>query len=802
MGSIGAPQNLLVWAAYVLLIAAGYTSFGEIAARTLCRTSLLRARLPEVAFLIGLAAWALAAYALLPFTISAMGILPGIALLALALWLYRPPATEPLPGFLTAYLDFRRTSAFRWAAGLAILLCVAASAYRMGWLLEFRSPAGELYSGTPIWDDTRTLGVPISLAAYGFPVRSPIALGMYFAYPLGAFTAPAGWLAWMPATSTLALLLADITCQAAFYVIAMLVAAGALLVTSRARLLLAASAFLSVAFNLWNLHPSENAWWLNHYFGYFRINLLQSTIAWTPLSGLVWIGNHALGFAALVLAALWVREPRVSRHAAILLVAFSAASSMDITAMALSATCPLLLWAFVCKRLPMDQIRWGVGLCALALSLLILVNLPTLSGAVDSPFDPIFPFTSKVSYNVGVFFSTTGGYWLVLLTGMVVLALRERRLLASWWWFPVLTGVAFSFLFEYHTIWFWRFSFTAHLLLGLLCALHLEAVKGHRAAARAITMLWVAALLPGLYQSSVEASHSIEYGAWVSPPRAEAAQWIHRNTALSVRVATYRAEEASWATDINLLRAGSRAGLRVYDRSHPLIGYEDYLEKMQTLGAGIAANDLLLTPTTDPLWRRALEACNANRRFSNTEFTIYEVTSECRKRVEGGDLSPLLRAIDRRDRLPLLLSQRGSAEKLPVDMLAEWVILHPEKMHLLRAAIEPLWASARHKEAAALLEPVVEAHPQLAEAQYSLAFSLHVTALDPLRAIEHYNAALRAGYDEFWSRFNRGAAYALTRQYAPALADLERAYALKPHHPGLVGLIARTRAEARSLQPR
>jgi tetratricopeptide (TPR) repeat protein len=103
---------------------------------------------------------------------------------------------------------------------------------------------------------------------------------------------------------------------------------------------------------------------------------------------------------------------------------------------------------------------------------------------------------------------------------------------------------------------------------------------------------------------------------------------------------------------------------------------------------------------------------------------------------------------------------------------------------LLRQKAEEFWQKGQYKEAAAFLEPIVKMAPDLAEGQYSLAFSEALSGNDQ-QAVEHYTKALQLGYSEFWVKYNRGAAYLALGDKEKAREDLLRAQQLDPKSEGV-----------------
>jgi tetratricopeptide (TPR) repeat protein len=786
-----APLNLLLMLLFFAMECAVCAAGGELAARWLAGFSLWRNRLFEVSFLLGLAACSLIAYVALVFSVSAKAIPVALAFCCAALWwLGRKRACEAeLPDFLQAFLNFRATRAFRFAAGLVLLYVACIGAYRAGWLLGV-SWNGSVIHGTIIWDDLRTLGFPLALAAHGFPLRSPIAVEMALPYPLGAFVLSAGWVSWLPA-APLPVLLAGAMTQALFYGLTVLLVAGVLARSPLARLLLTASSLISVSMNLWNLPLDRKAWWVLRFFGYFQHNGMYTTTGWTPYFGMLWNANHALGFASAMVGVIWfIQTRRIGLP--LVFAAFSASASMDMSAMAVSAGASLmicsLLLAWIRRRPTPDWLRGGFAILACSVGVLVLVNLPSLRGNLDSPFDTPFPWITAPFYNVGVMSSHAGPYVLLLLAGATFL-FRRRVSWLNLWLMPVVTGLGFSFAFDYHSIWFWRFTLAAHLLLSILCVRQLDLMPGVRAA-RIYAAAWGILLIPGVYQASRDVADGYRLASWRSPEYAAAAGWIESHTALSDRVAEYRASEASLTPDVNFLRTGNRGGWRIYDRSHPLVGYRKYEESLSDLSAAIAWNDFLLLDASTESPADLLTKCGAPVAFTNARFQIFRITETCRARLWIQPLRSAVIRFHKRAILGIRFSKEGP-QKLPIDLLAEYVLDHPESVHLLRTRLEGFWNRREFAKVQTLLARLVEADPDNAEFRYSYAFTLQMGRIDLRKAVEQYSEALRRGYAEFWVRYNRGAANIELREFAKARADLRRAQALDPKHSGVAQLLER-----------
>jgi len=769
-------MNIAVWLVCLVAQLAVLAAFGEWVAMRLCGWRPLREGAAEFSFCLGLAAYSLIGSAALMIGHSSRGVPVAVALAAAALWLYGRKDPAPVPEVLRDYVVFRKTGAFRWCVVLLVVFTAAVTAARFPWLAEMETQRG-VAMGTPIFDDVRTIGFPLALAAEGFPLRSPIAMEMELPYATAPFAWAAGWIAWVPGQA-LALLLADVAAQTLFYGFVVLLLGSAFVPSLTARLLLAATAFFGSSINLWDLGIQKDWGWVRYFFGYFRLNQLYSTIGWSPLTGTIWIPNHVLGFAAILLAVLcFVRLGE--RRLALLFAVFSAASSLDMTVMGLAAmglltALPLLrqIWKGV---KPAEWVWPAVRICVAAAVTVAVVNLPSLTGRVDSPYDPVFPINSVPQFNAGMGGSHYGLYALLFL--VVWLVWRPATAFRTLWIVPLATGFVFSWLFEYHSIWFWRFTFAGHLLFGMWFAVHYPAVRS-----RLYAGLWALILLAGLRQMYVNVEFGATQGPWVTRDKAAAMRWIEENTPVEAKVAEFRPAEANLVADPGFLRTGNRAGVRPYDRSHALVGYKDYKLKFAYLHHGIAANDYVLTPKSEREFIGVMDGCGAPRVFGNATLVVHRIDAACRAKLsDAGEQARLMKWNDTMA-LRMALVKTTDPEKLETGALREYVILHPEAMWALRKRMDELWGRNRAIEAAQMLAPVVEAHPDLAEAQYSYAFSLSVAGIDREKALTHYTKALELGYPEFWVRYNRGATYFAMGRNAEARADLERACALEPKH--------------------
>jgi tetratricopeptide (TPR) repeat protein len=778
-------SDLLLCLALQLVI---YGFLGEMVVRWLAGFSPWKQHLPEAAFLAGLPAYALTGYLALPFARTAQSIPIAAGLAGCCLWLAlrRPPLRGSLPGLFQAYLAWRNTRWFQAGLALGLLLVLLIGFERIPWLIGLQTSQGVM-SGTVIWDDLRTLGGPIALAAHGFPLRSPIAVEMQWPYPAASFIYPAGMIAWAPG-SALAILVADTMVQTLFYGLAVVVLAPSAAGAGVGSILFCATAFLSGSFNLWNL-PLQPEWeWVEYFFGYHRIGGLLTTIGWTPYGGLLWISNHTLGLSAILLAVKW---PALC----ILFALFAAGSSMDMTAMAsVALACVLLvrLWRWRFGGQPLPGWFWRAAWAGLlAFTLVALINLPTLTRQVDSPYDPIFPLNTTPRYNLGLLACGVGPYLLVL--GSAFLMARSRRFLAGSeaWLIAISVGLAFSLLFQFHSIWFWRFAFAAHVLFGLVCAAAYRNLEG-LPAARRLAVVWCLLLIPGAVELAFEVSTSWRYARRHTRDVADALLWIRQRLPIHARVAEALDDKGVIAPSVDLLRTGNRGGVSVYDRSHALLGFTEYRRKFSDVAAAIANNDYLLVRTSSP-YGRLMQVCGAARRFHNPETAIYEITDACRASLPRRELRSMILETFRP-----LWNPYADPALLPTEVLLFAVQAKPEYVGILRKRMETLWGRGEWERAEYLGAKMLELRPDISEVHYSYAFTQQALG-NPESAIRHYSEALRLGYLEFWVRYNRGSAYLSSKEYEKAWEDLSRARKLDPAHAGIPPLLEKASQALRTL---
>ncbi|MCS7024324.1 MAG: hypothetical protein NZV14_05950 [Bryobacteraceae bacterium] len=755
-----------------------YALLGEWTVRLLAGFSPWRARLPEAALLAGLPCYALIGYAALPFARTGRAILVAVLVVLSSLWFAAgKPPTSQRGELWIPYQRWRSTPWFRLALALVLLMACLIAAARLPWQFGLES-AGKVIAGTPVWDDLRTLGGPLSLAAHGYPLRSPIAVEMGWPYPAGSFIYAASLIAWAPAQA-LPVLVADTVVQVLFYGLAVLVLAPSF-ASGLGSFLLCGTALISASFNLWHLGLNPDWWWVQYFYGFYRSSGQVQTAAWNPYGGLLWISNHAIGFAAAVLASRWVSLSWV-------LVLFAAATSMDMTAMALVTAGLILAWQLfrrVWWKQSLPPWFWPVAArAAAAFAVLILIHLATLQGEVDSPFDPPFPWNSALRYNLGLLACGVGPYVALVLVAWRMHRARpqaDNQLFpgAGIWLTAIGVGLAFSLLFEYHSIWFWRFSLASHLLFGIVCAVAFNQLRVGRQRT-ILAWLWGLMLLAGAVETSTGVWTFWKYAARRPREEAHAMRWVAQNVPLSARVAEILEDKRTVAPSVDLLRTGNRGGASVYDRSHALVGYREYEKKFRDLAAALAGNDFLMVRRSAKVYSQLLEDCRAEPAFKNQRVAVWRLTETCRQWLATAPAQSKLLETYRPAWNPAT-----PAEQLPAELLLFAVEANPERVFLLRRRLEELWAARNWSRAEQLAEKMVELRPDLAEARYCLAFTLQAQGKRPEAVVENYTHAMRLGYSEFWVRYNRGAAYFSQKNYLQAFEDLSRARELDPRHAG------------------
>ncbi|MBI4907826.1 MAG: tetratricopeptide repeat protein [Acidobacteria bacterium] len=724
------------------LMLAGWV--GDVVLRAAGYRSVLR-RVPEFCALVGLAACGLVGYALLLFSNSAVVVLPGVVAAGFAaeLWLRGRAAGRELDGPVEVYRQFRST----WMGAVCwVILCVGAAVVlmsRFGWLTGQTSD-GVVSIGTRVYDDMRTIGFPISLAAFGVPLRNPLAAETMLMYPLGAFVLPAGMVALAPSFALQAMIADTVFVALVFAFVLMLFAAHLARKDggwhAGLALVFALSCVFSVAVH-WGVFAK--AAWFPALFGYFKEGV-NTTVGNTTLIGLVMLGNHVLAFAMYAAAGLLFATTRGGVVA--MLVAFAAACSMDMTIFALVAAGMWVGWKLMISR----EWPWRfVAMCTVAAVIIGLIMVPGLTGRMDG-VQPRGPsFLRENLYPLGAVLSTEGPYFLILAVALVFASQRARLV-------PFIAACAapMMFLLAYHygSFWFWRGHFAMHSLMSMLCA---AAVGSIRSAGlrTAVLALWAAALVPGVWHSWQDIRWFRNASGSAAAPQAEAIRWVYANTRLSDLVVAWKGAEQSLVPSENYLRAGNRAGKTVYDRTHVVIGYQRNLELMSDLKRGLAANDYIIYQLDDPVFERILLGCGAPVAFQNAAAVIYHVEKKCRARL-------------------------GSR---PAESGAD-----------VRKRAEMLWAEKKYADALAMLTIAVEDMPTVAEVQYSLGFSYQQLGKHA-EAVKAFTRALELGYLEFWARYARGASYLALGDKARAKDDLQRAVQLDPSHPGAKTLLEAAR---------
>ena len=75
-------------------------------------------------------------------------------------------------------------------------------------------------------------------------------------------------------------------------------------------------------------------------------------------------------------------------------------------------------------------------------------------------------------------------------------------------------------------------------------------------------------------------------------------------------------------------------------------------------------------------------------------------------------------------------------------------------------------------------------------AQYSLAYSLHITNQRIEESLRRYTCALENGHEPFWIYFNRGSLYYFLNEMEKAKEDLEKARKIKPYDKGILKVLS------------
>lgn len=90
--------------------------------------------------------------------------------------------------------------------------------------------------------------------------------------------------------------------------------------------------------------------------------------------------------------------------------------------------------------------------------------------------------------------------------------------------------------------------------------------------------------------------------------------------------------------------------------------------------------------------------------------------------------------------------------------------------------------SGNFEKALGVIDNLLARDPTNAEWNYLKAFCLHNLHKDLEKALQHYGIALSNGFDEFWTRFNRGSLLMDMGKLSSSLEDLEKASQINPSH--------------------
>lgn len=749
---------------------------GDVTLRLAGWESLWR-RLPEFCFLIGLPTFGFCGYLLLAATTSALSILPGVITLALvAVWIvHRRPRGEslPLPDAVRAYETHRATCRMSWAVLLVLPVLILGA--RWNWLAH---PVlnGQYPVGTLIADDARTIGFPLSLAAFGYPLHSPLSADSTLAYPLGPFQFAAGVMAAWPHL-VLPAAVADTTVTALYYATVMVMAAAWLAGSDRLlNLLFSATCTVSVSLELNNVSAVTGQPWYKFWFGYAALG--SSTVGGDVFQGLLWEPNHMLAFSIYVAATLLsagARGKEAARLALVLvLCCFGAMASLDLTIWAIIGAAMWAAWTAWRER----RIPWHIVLpMGVAILTFTLIAFPSLTGKMDG-FKPRLPSLEHKQWLFAAMVSTHGI--------LILVALLAAPLVTSWQRIKLLlvaasVPTAFLLAFHYGSFWFWRSTKILIPLLAVICTAMLTDL-GTRKARLPLACLWVTGLLLGSMNTKQEFDWCWHSAPLVSSPVAEGIEWVYSHTRLDARVAGWRVREGSLVPSTDYLRTGNRSGRVVFDRSQVVVGFKRTTELLSDLVRGIAFNDYVLYFRDDPEFEAILTACRAPAAFQNPGIVIYEVAGTCRAGLSSVEVAQAYRAF-------MAASWRNLMAETDPTKLSDLDYIHyvkfrPDQAGLLaRRRAEALWAASRYPDASRFLEQLAEVAPDNGEIYYSWAFSLQAGG-KPRDALPKYDKALALGYAEFWVRYNRGCTLASLGETGRARLDLQRAVELDPAHAG------------------
>ena len=337
----------------------------------------------------------------------------------------------------------------------------------------------------------------------------------------------------------------------------------------------------------------------------------------------------------------------------------------------------------------------------------------------------------------------------------------------------------------------WRASFTLHLLFAILCGVLVDYLI-HRKKRKSFYFccsLWAVSLIPGGFQYWHDVRAELRRTPVVAAQAGEAIRWIYGNTLLADRVVAFNKTENSLTPDVDFLRTGNRAGEKVFDRVHAMVGYQRYRDRMSDLLEGIVSNDYILYYEDSPEFAALLDRCGAPIVFQNNSIRIYRIDPNCRSKMRQPDLRDLLAQYhasrEQAEALERIVAQHDDPLQLADDVLQGYLINHPEKAQLVRKRAEKFWQAGDFSEAVGFLEPIVLRNPASAVGNYCLAFSYQMSRLSYEKALAHYNKALELGYSEFWVRYNRGGVYLELRDREKAKVNWLRARELNPDHAGL-----------------
>lgn len=123
-----------------------------------------------------------------------------------------------------------------------------------------------------------------------------------------------------------------------------------------------------------------------------------------------------------------------------------------------------------------------------------------------------------------------------------------------------------------------------------------------------------------------------------------------------------------------------------------------------------------------------------------------------------------------------------------IDAKTEFLINSDEQFKIKE--IQDL-INQRHDYKKAILEitPLLREHSLNGELNYLMAFSLHMLKKNLNDAMAYYDLALKNGFSEFWTRYNRGFLKIALRELESARVDFEIALKINPSHEGIRSII-------------